>query len=105
MTILLLLRVFLVMEEAAMPLPPVSLYPRAIFMPTGLVVTVAGQSKTTRTWNPQTGKWTFAGNLSVAEVMEIWYCYHSIIPPQKKGRFVCGGSNTSGENATTVVKF
>ena len=34
-------------------------------MPTGLVA-VAGQSKTTRTWNPQTGKWTFAGNLSVA---------------------------------------
>ena len=38
--------------------------------------------------------------------MEIWYCYHSIIPPQKKGKIlVCGGSNTSGENATTVVQI
>ena len=43
----------------------IQLYPRALFMPTGLVA-VAGQSKTTRTWNPPTGKWTFAGNLSVA---------------------------------------
>ena len=46
-------------------MPPVTIYPRALFMPNGLMA-VAGQSKTTRTWDPQTGKWTFAGNLSVA---------------------------------------
>ena len=46
-------------------MPPVTIYPRALFMPNDLMA-VAGQSKTTRTWDPQTGKWTFAGNLSVA---------------------------------------
>ncbi len=86
-------------------MPPVSLYPRAIFMPTGLVA-VAGQSKTTRTWNPQTGKWTFAGNLSVARS----YGNMVLLPlnnnTSEKGQIlVCGGSNTSGENATTVVQL
>jgi hypothetical protein len=86
-------------------MPYVSLYPRAIFMPTGLVA-VAGQSKTTRTWNPQTGKWTFAGNLSVARS----YGNMVLLPlnntTSEKGQLlVCGGSNTSGENATTVVQL
>ena len=86
-------------------MPPVSLYPRAIFMPTGLVA-IAGQSKTTRTWNPQTGKWTFAGNLSVARS----YGNMVLLPlnntTSEKGKIlVCGGSNTSGENATTVVQI
>jgi hypothetical protein len=86
-------------------MPPVSLYPRAIFMPTGLVA-IAGQSKTTRTWNPQTGKWTFAGNLSVARS----YGNMVLLPlnnsTSEKGKIlVCGGSNTSGENATTVVQL
>jgi hypothetical protein len=86
-------------------MPPVSLYPRAIFMPTGLVA-IAGQSKTTRTWNPQTGKWTFAGNLSVARS----YGNMVLLPlnntTSEKGQIlVCGGSNTSGENATTVVQI
>ncbi|MGH9990330.1 MAG: galactose oxidase-like domain-containing protein, partial [Nitrososphaera sp.] len=86
-------------------MPPVSLYPRALFMPTGLVA-VAGQSKTTRTWNPQTGKWTFAGNLSVARS----YGNMVLLPlnnnTSEKGKIlVCGGSNTSGENATTVAQI
>jgi hypothetical protein len=86
-------------------MPPVSLYPRAIFMPTGLVA-VAGQSKTTRTWNPQTGKWTFAGNLSVARS----YGNMVLLPlngsnsSQTGQILVCGGSNTSADNATTVVQ-
>src|SRR5918996_5058062 len=86
-------------------MPPVSLYPRAIFMPTGLVA-IAGQSKTTRTWNPQTGKWTFAGNLSVARS----YGNMVLLPlnntTSEKGQIlVCGGSNSSGENATRVVQL
>jgi hypothetical protein len=86
-------------------MPPVSLYPRALFMPTGLVA-VAGQSKTTRTWNPQTGKWTFAGNLSVARS----YGNMVLLPlnnttSQKGQILVCGGSNSAGENATTVVQI
>jgi hypothetical protein len=86
-------------------MPPVSLYPRALFMPTGLVA-VAGQSKTTRTWNPQTGKWTFAGNLSVARS----YGNMVLLPlnntTSEKGKIlVCGGSNSAGENATTVVQI
>jgi hypothetical protein len=86
-------------------MPPVSLYPRALFMPTGLVA-VAGQSKTTRTWDPQSGKWTFAGNLSVARS----YGNMVLLPlnndPSEKGQIlVCGGSNTAGENATTTVQL
>jgi hypothetical protein len=83
----------------------IQLYPRALFMPTGLVA-VAGQSKSTRTWNPQTGKWTFAGNLSVARS----YGNMVLLPlnntTSEKGQIlVCGGSNTSGENATKVVQL
>jgi hypothetical protein len=86
-------------------MPSVSLYPRALFMPTGLVA-VAGQSKTTRTWNPQTGKWTFAGNLSVARS----YGNMVLLPlnndPSEKGQIlVCGGSNSTEENATTTVEL
>jgi hypothetical protein len=83
----------------------IQLYPRALFMPTGLVA-VAGQSKTTRTWNPQTGKWTFAGNLSVARS----YGNMVLLPlnniTSEKGQIlVCGGSNSSAENATKVVQL
>jgi hypothetical protein len=83
----------------------IQLYPRALFMPTGLVG-VAGQSKTTRTWNPQTGKWTFAGNLSVARS----YGNMVLLPlnnnTSEKGQIlVCGGSNSSADNATTVVQL
>ena len=87
-------------------MPSVSLYPRALFMPTGLV-SVAGQSKTTRTWNPQTGKWTFAGNLSVARS----YGNMVLLPlngsssSQTGQILVCGGSNSSSDNATTVVQL
>src|SRR5215213_5857569 len=86
-------------------MPPVTLYPRALFMPTGLVA-VAGQSKTTRTWNPQTGKWTFAGNLSVGRS----YGNMVLLPlnndPSEKGQIlVCGGSNTAADNATIVVEL
>ena len=86
-------------------MPPVSLYPRALFMPTGLVA-VAGQSKTTRTWNPQTGKWTFAGNLSVARS----YGNMVLLPlnndPSETGQIlVCGGSDSTADNATTVVEL
>jgi hypothetical protein len=86
-------------------MPPVSLYPRAIFMPTGLVA-VAGQSKTTRTWNPQTGKWTFAGNLSSGRS----YGNMVLLPlnndASEKGQIlVCGGSDTAAVNATTVVQL
>ena len=83
----------------------IQLYPRALFMPTGLVA-VAGQSKTTRTWNPQTGKWTFAGNLSVARS----YGNMVLLPlnnnTSEKGQIlVCGGSNSTADNATTVVQL
>ncbi|MGH9955298.1 MAG: galactose oxidase-like domain-containing protein, partial [Nitrososphaeraceae archaeon] len=86
-------------------MPPVSLYPRALFMPTGLVA-IAGQSKTTRTWDPQTGKWTFAGNLSSGRS----YGNMVLLPlnndPSEKGQIlVCGGSNSAAENATTVVQL
>ena len=88
-----------------MAMPPVSLYPRALFMPTGLVA-VAGQSDTTRTWNPQTGKWTFAGKLSVARS----YGNMVLLPlnndPAETGQIlVCGGSKSSADNATTVVQL
>jgi hypothetical protein len=86
-------------------MPPVSLYPRALFMPTGLVA-VAGQSKTTRTWDPQTGKWTFAGNLSVARSYGNMVMLPLNNDPSEKGQvLVCGGSNTSADNATTVVEL
>ncbi len=86
-------------------MPPVSLYPRAMFMPTGLVA-IAGQSKTTRTWDPQTGKWTFAGNLSV----ERSYGNMVLLPlnndPSETGQLlVCGGSDGPNTNATTVVEL
>lgn len=86
-------------------MPPVSLYPRALFMPTGLVA-VAGQSKTTRTWDPQTGKWTFAGNLSVARSYGNMVMLPLNNDPSETGQLlVCGGSNTSADNATTVVQL
>ena len=66
----------------------VSLYPRALFMPTGLVA-VAGQSKTTRTWNPRLENGHLQEIFQLPEVMEIWYCYHSIITPQKTGQDPC----------------
>jgi hypothetical protein len=83
----------------------IQLYPRALFMPTGLVA-VAGQSASTRTWNPTTGKWTNGGNLSVARS----YGNMVLLPlnnnPSETGQIlVCGGSQSASTNATTVVQL
>jgi Domain of unknown function (DUF1929)/Bacterial Ig domain len=83
----------------------IQLYPRAIFMPSGLVA-VAGQSSTTRTWNPQTGAWVNGGKLSVARS----YGNMVLLPlnndPAEKGQLlVCGGSSSAATNATTVVEL
>ena len=70
-----------------------SLYPRALLMPTGLVA-VAGQSKTTKTWNPQTGQLKYAGDMAVAERN---YGNMVLLPlnnnPSETGQILlCGGS-------------
>ena len=67
---------------------------------------VAGQSKPTRTWDPQTGKWAFAGNISVARSFRNMIMLPLNNDPFEKGQIlVCGGSNTSSENATAIVEL
>jgi hypothetical protein len=85
--------------------PPIALYPRAIYMPSGLVA-VAGQSRTTRTLNPETGRWVFAGNLAVGRS----YGNMALLPlnndASEAGQLlVWGGSPSSGDNTTTVVEL
>jgi hypothetical protein len=82
-----------------------SLYPRIVLMPTGLVA-VAGQSQTTKTWNPQTGKLTYAGDLSIARN----YGNMVLLPlnnePAETGQLlVCGGSNGEDAQASTQVQL
>jgi hypothetical protein len=82
-----------------------SLYPRIVLMPTGIVA-IAGQSKTTKTWNPQTGQLTFAGNLSI----ERNYGNMVLLPlnnePAETGQLlVCGGSNGDDAPASTAVQL
>ena len=85
--------------------PPIALYPRAIYMPSGLVA-IAGQSRSTRTLNPETGRWVFAGNLAVGRS----YGNMALLPlnndASEAGQLlVWGGSNTSGDTTTTVVEL
>jgi hypothetical protein len=82
-----------------------SLYPRAVLMPTGLVG-IAGQSKTTKTWNPQTGELKFAGNLAI----ERNYGNMVLLPLNNDAAetgqlLVCGGSNGPAATATTAVQL
>jgi hypothetical protein len=82
-----------------------SLYPRMLLMPTGLVA-VAGQSQTTKTWNPQTGELKFAGPLAI----ERNYGNMVMLPlnndPAETGQLlVCGGSAGPMANATTLVEL
>jgi hypothetical protein len=86
-------------------MPPVSLYPRALYMPTGLVA-VAGQNPTTYTVNPETGRWVRAGILAVARS----YGNMALLPlnndlSETGQLIVWGGSSNSGTNATTVVEL
>jgi hypothetical protein len=74
-------------------------------MPTGIVA-IAGQSQTTKTWNPQTGQLTFAGNLSI----ERNYGNMVLLPlnnePAETGQLlVCGGSNGDDAPASTEVQL
>lgn len=55
--------------------------------PAGLVA-VAGQSKITRTWDLQTGKWAFAVNISVAGIYGNMVMYRSITTSLKKDRYL-----------------
>jgi hypothetical protein len=86
-------------------MPPVTLYPRAIYMPTGLVA-VAGQSRTTRTWNPNNGDWVFAGNLAVGRSWGNMALLPLNNDASETGQLlVWGGSDTSSTNSTTVVEL
>jgi cold shock CspA family protein len=84
-----------------------SLYPRAVLMPTGLVA-VAGMEETTKTWNPQTGQLKFAGNLSGK--IKRNYGNMVLLPlnndPAETGQLlVCGGSPSPGHQANTHVEI
>ena len=75
-------------------------------MPTGLVA-VAGQSKTTKTWNPQTGELKYAG---IDLQVERNYGNMVLLPlnndPAETGQLlVCGGSAGPEATATTVVEL
>jgi hypothetical protein len=74
-------------------------------MPTGFVA-IAGQSATTRTFYPPTGKWTFAGNLSVARSYGNMVLLPLTNVASETGQLlVWGGSATTGDTATTVVQI
>jgi hypothetical protein len=83
-----------------------SLYPRAVLMPTG-IVGIAGMSKTTKTWNPQTGQLKYGGvDLLVARD----YGNMVLLPLHNDAAetgqlLVCGGSDGAGATATTVVEL
>jgi surface antigen len=86
-------------------MPPVSLYPRALYMPTGLMA-VAGQNPTTYTLNPETGRWVNAGILAVARS----YGNMALLPLNNNASetgqlLVWGGSSTPAATATTVVEL
>jgi hypothetical protein len=74
--------------------PGIGLYPRMHLMPSGLVAMV-GQTGTRRLWNPQTGRWHFAGNGTQRS-----YGTSVLLPLQNDASedgkiLVCGGSPTT----------
>ncbi len=86
-------------------MPSVSLYPRAIYMPTGLVA-VVGQNRTTYTLNPETGRWVNAGILAIGRS----YGNMTLLPLNNNASeagqlLVWGGSDTTASTATTVVQL
>lgn len=85
----------------------VLLYPRMHLMPTGLVA-VCGQSKTLRTFDPSTGVWKFAGNMSFGASRG--YGSSVLLPLQntttEKGKIlVFGGTATADSTATTNAEI
>ena len=75
-------------------------------MPTGLVGDGASEQDYKNMESPDWKMDICRQYFQLPEVMEIWYCYHSIMTPQKTGQIlVCGGSNTPADNATTVVEL
>jgi hypothetical protein len=92
-------------EQGQGALSNLSLYPRALLMPTGLVA-VAGMSKTTKTWNRQTGQLKFAGNLSIDRNYGNMVMLPLNNDPAQTGQLlVCGGSDGPEVQATTQVQL